>query len=811
MNFSFFRLLFVVSLLLPFSGQTKSHSSFHYKGERISLKGGWEFYWSQLFDSSELVKHRNMTAVVQLPNYWNRHSELDIQLPSFGYATYAARILSDDEYAVGIRYAAGHCAQRILLNGKVIAETGVVDSVSENYQPLWIPGTAVADFRRGENILILQIANFDHKNGGVFAIPEVGPKIEMLAERESQLIIESVIVGSLIIAGMFFIGLFIMWHEDLKFLFYGLFAVSFSIWFANYGLHIGKVAWPSLSWGLTIRVSYIGLYMSFGFINLFMYESFKSLMNKKVTLMMFGFFSINAVIVLFTKPYFFSQLLNYVHIIGFLMLLYVIIVAIIALVKKQRSSALLVIANLAYIVAILLLAGMFHNLIGRSGVISSILFLITFFLYAITLAQNIQMAFYSVYKLQKETNNQKNQIKEQAQKLERLDEFKSRFFANVSHDFRSPLTLIIGYLELFRKEKNQLTGDSVDSLEKVTKNVKKLVLLTDEIRDLIKLEEGEIKLKFQKVEFGYLTESWVGMFESMASEKHIRLTMVNDLPAGFFIHCDPYNMEKVVYNLVSNAIKYSHQGSEVRVQLKSSFSGEKEAVEFTVSDDGPGINQDELPMIFDRFYQSKSNQHQVKEGLGIGLSLVKEIVDLHGGEISASSELGKGTMLKVLLPMNLEKACNPSFYSAQYSRDRLGEGGDLGSNSGSTSINPKKKTILVVEDHEEVRKYVVSVVKGDRDILEAEDGKAALEILQKYSVDMIITDLMMPVMDGYQLIETIKSVSLLSSIPIIVLSAHVMNGERQRLEKLGVDAILIKPFDTTEINQLVDRFLHPPN
>lgn len=404
----------------------------------------------------------------------------------------------------------------------------------------------------------------------------------------------------------------------------------------------------------------------------------------------------------------------------------------------------------------------------------------------------------------------KELIEKQTNKLQELDEAKSRFFANVSHDLRSPLSLILGNLEMIQEDKDSfLTPQAKQCLEVGFKNSKRLLYLTDEINDITKLEEGKISLKFEKVRVNSYLKLLSEMFRSTAEYKGVKLLFNSTFGELDTFTIDPRQFEKIFYNLVSNAVRHTHKGDQITI------SSQRKGKDFflSISDSGEGIDPESLPYIFDRFYQSKNNQFKSREGLGIGLALVKELVELHYGEISVESRVGKGTMFKILFTKQdlIEAVESPeqsgSFTKEQNSLFRDLEV-DIKSNTNVVfSSEDKGSTVLIVDDHPEIRYYLRQVLEDQHSILEAAHGLEAMELLKNREVDLIITDLMMPWMDGFELIEAINQSEELRAIPLLVVSARISENSKEEVLYHGVNEYLQKPFQKKELLLRIDNLL----
>ena len=403
----------------------------------------------------------------------------------------------------------------------------------------------------------------------------------------------------------------------------------------------------------------------------------------------------------------------------------------------------------------------------------------------------------------------KEVIEKQSNKLKELDAAKSRFFANVSHDLRSPLSLIIGNLEMLREDEDVvLTPGAMKNLDTGYKNCKRLLYLTDEINDLTKLEEGKINLKQEVVRFGKYLEMLTEMFVGTAEYKGVKLSCKNYIKEHIAVFIDPRQFEKIFYNLVSNAIRHTSKGDKITIETHD----DGDSVLLNVIDSGEGIPKESLEYVFDRFYQSKDNQYRTKEGLGIGLALVKELVELHGGTIAVESTLGLGTSFKMSFPkVNAmgEDANIGSTFSYVSERKHLYDEIDREESAGISLPKQEedKESILIVDDHPEIRYHIRQILEDDYHIVEAAHGIEALELLKHNEISLIISDLMMPWMDGFELIEALKANDDYNKIPVLVVSARISEQDQEKVLYQGINDYLQKPFQKKELKLRINNLL----
>lgn len=405
----------------------------------------------------------------------------------------------------------------------------------------------------------------------------------------------------------------------------------------------------------------------------------------------------------------------------------------------------------------------------------------------------------------------KNQLeveKVETNSLRELDHMRSRFFANISHEFRTPLTLILGQIESVI---SSLKDNKLKSKLKVAqRNSTRLLGLINQLLDLSRIESGKMEIKKEQTNIVSFARSLFLSFSSLAEAKNIRLSFKSELPQ-IPVAFDREMMEKIIYNLTSNAIKFTDEGGMIELLISRP---ENSKVQISIRDNGIGITEDRIHKIFDRFYQVDSSSVREQEGSGIGLALTKELVELHGGEIRALSESGKGSEFIIKLPQGALILNGNTTQGDPHSSEFLQlEGFEPGKNSISRNGhnllngNSNKELILVIDDNEDIRNYIREQLENKYMIIDAADGEEGLLSARTELPDLIITDVMMPKMDGYEFCSKLRNDVKTSHIPIIMITARAaLEDKLEGLEK-GIDAFLTKPFNNDELNLRVRKLI----
>lgn len=380
------------------------------------------------------------------------------------------------------------------------------------------------------------------------------------------------------------------------------------------------------------------------------------------------------------------------------------------------------------------------------------------------------------------------------EKLKELDQLKSRFFADISHEFRTPLTLILGPLEQLSEEEKR--PGIIRHYKVMEANARRLLRLINQLLDLSRLDAGKMQLDMQEADLIPLLKGCAFAFESLAMSKNIRLQVECAVPAAM-LSFDRDKMEQVFTNLISNALKFTPEGGGVQVRAVADAT--RSILRVDVSDTGIGISEDQLPLVFERFFQSDAGSRLHASGSGIGLALTKELTQLHGGNIGAESKPGQGSVFFIELPVRSFTA--PSATAAPEKPANLSESIILPS-APTDNFAPElssDNTLLLVEDNPDMRIFIRDILAGQFHVIEAADGKEGVEKALEHIPNLIVSDVMMPGMDGLELCDALKNDERSSHIPIILLTAKADLDSRIAGLRRGADDYLSKPFHREEL------------
>ncbi len=421
--------------------------------------------------------------------------------------------------------------------------------------------------------------------------------------------------------------------------------------------------------------------------------------------------------------------------------------------------------------------------------------------------------------------------RKRAEALAEIDQAKTAFFSNVSHEFRTPLTLMLGPLEdLLQKANGTLSPEQQDQLGVAHRNSLRLLKLVNTLLDFSRIEAGRLQATYKPTNLAACTAELASVFRSAIERAGLRL-IIDCPPVGEPVYIDREMWEKIVLNLLSNAFKFTFEG-EIEISLRRASEG----VELRVRDTGTGIPADELPHVFERFHRVEGARGRTFEGSGIGLALVQELVKLHGGSVRAESEVDRGSTLIVTIPLgkshlpsdriqhsqDSRKLDSPDAWGESYLEEarwwlssdlerqanRKTEGQEAEEVAPPAVLSAQSATrILLADDNADMRDYMRRLLSQKYEVIAVGDGNEALQAARGQKPDLVLTDVMMPKLDGFGLLRELRADNRLKTVPVIMLSARA--GEESRIEGLeaGADDYLIKPFSARELLTRVESHL----
>lgn len=743
----------------------------------VRLDGQWELYPNKLLSSASGEGLTPM--IVQVPGSWS--SRMD----TIGMATYRLRLqLPETDGVYGLKTASILISNRLIVNGKIVGSSGN-PAEKRDYTAFNKPYVTYFTLQPGWNEIVLQAANYEFAvSSGIIESLLLGTADQISGLRDKATARDWIALTAFLIMGLYFLGLFSQRKNDLSLAVFGLVCICIALFTSVNGERVLFAALGELPFWLYFRiqmVSAVGVGLGF---YLYVYTAFRPYCFKwlvrgglaagaGIALLHIGF-----ALQLTNGP--FRQLTSlYVA----FSLLYATYVFVLAAVHKVAGSRYLAVAAMA-----LNALALSQNLNIYFGVPIYELVPIEPFLVLLMLALLMSLRFSNAFR----------KIEELSEQLLQTDKLKDDFLARTSHEFKTPLH---GVMNISRSMLDDAvhppTPEQREKLQLITDITRRLSQLVYDILDLSKLKQGELRIAPAPIDVRSVVEVQIRIYSYMCTERDIQL--VNQVPANLpFALADESRLSQVIGNLLDNAIKHTENGSVVVTGTERDG-----AIEIAVQDTGKGIEAHDIPLIFEPF---KSLEREQRRGFGLGLSIAKQLVELQNGTLAVASTPGVGSTFTVTLPIGdqgREGNANPSSVRIVPKESEYSFVTPYHSNRGG------KHTVLVVDDQHVNLKVLLDALQAlDYHVIAVKNGYEALEqVHQSVKLDLVILDLMMPGMSGYEVCQEIRKRHSLLDLPVLMVTAAIQPQDKVAAFRAGANDYLPKPFDLEELRARIGSLL----
>ncbi|MBG6233648.1 signal transduction histidine kinase [Pedobacter sp. CAN_A7] len=741
----------------------------------IPLNGQWEFHWKVFLDPD--LPNDKSGKLVDFPFRWtDKHSD-GTKLPSFGYATYRVRVLLPaNTDSLSMKVPDTYSAYKLFINGKLVSSNGIISTSAEGFRPYWRPTLINIPPGRDTLQVTLHIANFAHYKGGISQPLLVGKQQQLGLSENRASSIDLLLTGCLLMAGIFFMGLYLVGNRDKTILFFALFCLLYSyriIGVDNYLLHS---IFPGMSWHLTVRLEYISLFLSIGVFSLYTRYLYPQDIHKVVIR------CTNAVCFSFTfltlalSPYYFTQLLTPFLLVATFCIFYIPYIYTIAYRRKRSGAIYTLMSALAIVTAFAISLLHFWGYIDRYQMVSFVCYIAFFFLQSLILSHRVYAA-----------------LKQARTEAEQGLLVKSEFLSTMSHEIRTPLNAVIGMSHLLLN--NNPRPDQEENLKVMLFSANNLLVIVNDILDYNKIEAGKITFERMEMDVADIAKYIVSGLNATATDKNIALKFEVDQELKDLVIGDPTRFTQVLTNLLHNAIKFTDAGYvavtiEVLKQNATAIY-----LKVAVKDTGIGIPLKNQQRIFERFTQADSSISRSFGGTGLGLAISKRILELQDSSLDLVSEEGKGSVF---------------YFEQLFTKGKKIVPKDI-TQSAPLSQKPfQDVAVLVVDDN------MINVMVA-RKFLEnwgatvdvAMDGQEALDQLDVNKHQLVLMDLHMPVMNGYEASKKMRTDGVV--IPIIALTANLPEEIYGRLKDSGIDDVVVKPFLPDQLYKKICQYLNLEN
>jgi two-component system sensor histidine kinase ChiS len=764
------------------------------------LNGEWEFYWKRLLVPGDFTEGQpGDRRTIAVPGNWQNATPGD-GIEVTGYGTYRL-VITTAEYdgILGLRIPSILSAYRLWINGEPVSELGTVATDKQGTVARDIPRAVYFNQESDTIELVLQVSNFHDNFGGIWGDFLLGAEASIGKVERFKTGTDLLLFGAMMIFALYHIWLFLLHMKQPSTLFFGMLCFMVALRVILTGEHFLVSVFPSIPWVFQTKVEYAGMFAGILFLSLFFRYEYPVEYTKNVTVPIAaaGILLSTAVIVLPARAFTYMLLPGQVYM-GVVILI-MITLNVVAIVRGRKG-------------ALLILCGF---IMGGAGVLNDILhanyiiktaFLTPIGMLMLIVTQAVLLSYrYAdllrnqermTDELQDYSTSLEARVRERTMQLQSANEMKSTFFINLAHETKTPLTLIANYMD---KIAERFPGDRDVSV--VLSNIGKLKQDMVNFLDLEKLEQGHILYDHSAgTDASRSAERQLLLFKELAARK--KITIEQEVGESILVHLDPTAFERVINNLLDNAIKYTPVGGSISVTLECADG----LCVCTVRDTGFGMTPEQLESIFLPFYQINHEKKNI-QGIGMGLNIVKQIIDDAGGTIDVSSSPGEGAEFIVGIPLFDGDDLVPATGS-----DKVEKPVTVPLADEQATLNETRSRddafILIVEDNEDMRTYLVEALSEWYETASAVNGEDALSLLEKSRYpDLILSDVMMDRMDGFEFRRKLVERGGFEDVPFLFLTAKSAPDSRMTGLEIGAQDFITKPFSLKELQAKIRSIL----
>lgn len=754
----------------------------------VNLNGKWEFYWKKLYTYEDLKNgNKKPDIYAEVPNVWNNYRINGHKLSGYGYATYRLKVkVSDSSKMMAVRIRNMSAAYKLYIDNKLIASNGKVGINAEDTVPQYKTVTAKFTPQKDEFNIIIQVSNYSYARGGMWYPVKLGTSYDISSQNETLMMKDIFLIGALIALAIYYINFFLFRPKERINLLFVLICVIAAARLFNYG------EFNIFSYEKTVFLEYFfDCLLPLLFLVIVNQMLPNNISKKKVEGL--KIITMVEIIIFIVFPVHIYTSFVYIFEVVYSMCILVALVISIRAFKMKKSNSVIITAACMLVVISFINDMLFQNnvILHINDDISPIAIFISIMLESFVLSRRFADAFTKAEELSSKLSSSLKKEKEMQERLLRLDKLKDEFLANTSHELRTPLSGIISITEsMIRGVNGSINEMQKKDLSTVVSSGRRLLNLVNDILDISKLKNRDIKLYKKSLDINKIISSIVNVFRYLNKNKKVK--MVIEIPDNIsYVMADEDRFNQIMYNLIGNAVKFTEEG-----YIKIYAAQENDYVKIIVEDTGDGIAKDKMSKIWDAFEQIDTSITRKHGGTGLGLYITKQLIELHGGAITAQSQIGTGSKFIFTLPVSksisnsLEKKENTNlqfkYADKLYLPDKILQNG---------------YSILVVDDDALNLYSIINALKLEGyNITPVSSGVKALEELKvNNDYSLVILDIMMPEMSGYEVCKRIRESKTIYDLPVLMLTANNQPKSIVSSFEAGANDFLTKPFEYNEL------------
>jgi len=757
----------------------------------INLNGEWEFYWNRLLLARDFADaDAKPDALVHVPGVWNKYPVNGQKCSGFGYATYMLTVKNAGSRELALRIPNLSSSYRLYVDDTLIASDGKTGADDQTSSPSWHLRTATFQPPAEVFRIVIQVSNFTYPQGGMWHPISMGSIGDVTSYSSNIIRKDMFLIGGILIASFFSFGIYFIQRKQRILLYFGLICLMVVIRMSLFDSLFIYSVFPGASYEQILFLAYIAVCWAPIITVFFVSELFPDyapgFLNKLIWIPVLE----TLLSIILPAPVYlqFSYAVTFIAVAEIILVMAVLLKAFIN--QAKDSGTMLMAAGIAT-------AAIIHDALYQQYIVvesSMALNPFGFYIFIFMQAYVIARVYYRINE-ENETMGMNladslSKEKELTERLARLDELKDEFLANTSHDLRTPLNAIINIADgLANRNRGRLEPDQAEGLQLISASGKKLACLVNDILDYSKMKHGDVKLNLSGVDLKELTLRVVAVFQYLQASNQVAVfaDMSDALPE---VRGDSARIIQILNNLIENALKFTRQGY---VKITARLAGEFVAV--SVEDTGIGIPENKHDDIFKSFEQLGHAGADQYQGLGLGLSITKKLVELQGGTINVASRSGQGTIFIFTLPVSKD---NPEGkkHSAGPPAER-----EIPNQPGLNPNPAQGNSILVVDDnHANLRAVSIILQNEGYDVISVDSARNAMAIIENHPrLCLVILDVMMLEMSGYELCREIRRSKSIFDLPVLMLTAKISVNDVVDGFNAGANDYLFKPFEAREL------------